>query len=162
MKKLSQERINELTNKTIIDVTNWYHKNNIFDTDCIKEVIELIISSIKNVNNLTDKEIIECLKYYSYSSTYWEGIDSLVTACEERIENVKILDEELENMIVEIIVSSTPADDLLKHGQSIIVLDKNHTDVCQINPDGSKEVKFKVKDTTCKVDKKKYKIRKDV
>lgn len=152
MKKLSQERINELTNKAIIDVTNWYHKNNIFDTDCIKEVIELMISSIKNVNNLTDKEIIECLKYYSYSSTYWEGIDSLVTACEERIEN----------MITEIIVSSTPADDLLKHGQSVIVLDKNHTDVCQINPDGSKEVKFKVKDTTCKVDKKKYKIRKDV
>lgn len=152
MKKLSQERINELTNKAIIDVTNWYHKNNIFDTDCIKEVIELMISSIKNVNNLTDKEIIECLKYYSYSSTYWEGIDSLVTACEERIEN----------MITEIIVSSTPADDLLKHGQSVIVLDKNHTDVCQINPDGSKEVKFKVKDTTCKVDKKIYKIRKDV
>lgn len=162
MKKLSQERINELTNKAMADIINWHHKHDVYDADYIKEVAENIISYIRNINNVSDKEIIESLKYYTYSSNYWEGINSLVTACEERIENVKILDEELENMITDIIVSSTPADDLLKHGQSVIVLDKNHTDVCQINPDGSKEVKFKVKDTTCKVDKKKYKIRKDV
>ena len=42
------------------------------------------------------------------------------------------------------------------------ILDKNNTDVCQINPDGTKEIIFKVKNNFYKVEKRKFKLRKDV
>ena len=47
-------------------------------------------------------------------------------------------------------------------GQSAIILDKNNTDVCQINPDSTKEIIFKVKNNFYKVEKRKFKLRKDV
>ena len=149
MKKLSNKRISELIDKAINDMNEW---NNSHTID------EYVINSIRNINLIDDeKKLKDELKYWSCSSNYWIGVSALMTAYEERLDN-----KDEEYAIIDAIISSNPTNDLLMQGQSAIILDKNNTDVCQINPDGTKEIIFKVKNNFYKVEKKKFKLRKDV
>lgn len=149
MKKLSNKRISELIDKAINDMNEW---NNSHTID------EYVINSIRNINLIDDeKKLKDELKYWSCSSNYWIGVSALMTAYEERLDN-----KDEEYAIIEAITSNNPTNDLLIQGQSAIILDKNNTDVCQINPDGTKEIIFKVKNNFYKVEKRKFKLRKDV
>lgn len=149
MKKLSNKRISELIDKAINDMNEW---NNSHTID------EYVINSIRNINLIDDeKKLKDELKYWSCSSNYWIGVSALITAYEERLDN-----KDEEYAIIDAIISSNPTNDLLMQGQSAIILDKNNTDVCQINPDGTKEIIFKVKNNFYKVEKRKFKLRKDV
>ena len=149
MKKLSNKRISELIDKAINDMNEW---NNSHTID------EYVINSIRNINLIDDeKKLKDELKYWSCSSNYWIGVSALMTAYEERLDN-----KDEEYAIIDAIISSNPTNDLLMQGQSAIILDKNNTDVCQINPDGTKEIIFKVKNNCYKVEKRKFKLRKDV
>lgn len=149
MKKLSNKRISELIDKAINDMNEW---NNSHTID------EYVINSIRNINLINDeKKLKDELKYWSCSSNYWIGVSALMTAYEERLDN-----KDEEYAIIDAIISSNPTNDLLMQGQSAIILDKNNTDVCQINPDGTKEIIFKVKNNFYKVEKRKFKLRKDV
>lgn len=149
MKKLSNKRISELIDKAINDMNEW-NNSHIID--------EYVINSIRNINLIDDeKKLKDELKYWSCSSNYWIGVSALMTAYEERLDN-----KDEEYAIIEAITSSNPTNDLLIQGQSAIILDKNNTDVCQINPDGTKEIIFKVKNNFYKVEKRKFKLRKDV
>lgn len=149
MKKLSNKRISELIDKTINDMNEW---NNSHTID------EYVINSIRNINLIDDeKKLKDELKYWSCSSNYWIGVSALMTAYEERLDN-----KDEEYAIIDAITSSNPTNDLLMQGQSAIILDKNNTDVCQINSDGTKEIIFKVKNNFYKVEKRKFKLRKDV
>lgn len=149
MKKLSNKRISELIDKAINDMNEW---NNSHTID------EYVINSIRNINLIDDeKKLKDELKYWSCSSNYWIGVLALMTAYEERLDN-----KDEEYAIIDAIISSNPTNDLLMQGQSAIILDKNNTDVCQINPDGTKEIIFKVKNNFYKVEKRKFKLRKDV
>ena len=149
MKKLSNKRISELIDKAISDMNEW---NNSHTID------EYVINSIRNINLIDDeKKLKDELKYWSCSSNYWIGVSALMTAYEERLDN-----KDEEYAIIDAIISSNPTNDLLMQGQSAIILDKNNTDVCQINPDGTKEIIFKVKNNFYKVEKRKFKLRKDV
>nr|DAF43753.1 MAG TPA: hypothetical protein [Myoviridae sp. ctNQV2] len=149
MKKLSNKRISELIDKAINDMNEW---NNSHTID------EYVINSIRNINLIDDeKKLKDELKYWSCSSNYWIGVSALMTAYEERLDN-----KDEEYAIIDAIISSNPTNDLLMQGQSAIILDKNNTDVCQINPDGTKEIIFKVKNNFYKVEKRKFKLRKDV
>lgn len=149
MKKLSNKRISELIDKAINDMNEW---NNSHTID------EYVINSIRNINLIDDeKKLKDELKYWSCSSNYWIGVSALMTAYEERLDN-----KDEEYAIIEAITSSNPTNDLLRQGQSAIILDNNNTDVCQINPDGTKEIIFKVKNNFYKVEKRKFKLRKDV
>ena len=149
MKKLSNKRISELIDKAINDMNEW---NNSHTID------EYVINSIRNINLIDDeKKLKDELKYWSCSSNYWIGVSALMTAYEERLDN-----KDEEYAIIEAITSSNPTNDLLRQGQAAIILDKNNTDVCQINPDGTKEIIFKVKNNFYKVEKRKFKLRKDV
>lgn len=149
MKKLSNKRISELIDKAINDMNEW---NNSHTID------EYVINSIRNINLIDDeKKLKDELKYWSCSSNYWIGVSALMTAYEERLDN-----KDEEYAIIEAITSSNPTNDLLIQGQSAIILDKNNTDVCQINPDGTKEIIFKIKNNFYKVKKRKFKLRKDV
>ena len=149
MKKLSNKRISELIDKAINDMNEW---NNSHTID------EYVINSIRNINLIDDeKKLKDELKYWSCSSNYWIGVSALMTAYEERLDN-----KDEEYAIIDAIISSNPTNDLLIQGQSAIILDKNNTDVCQINPDGTKEIIFKVKNNFYKVEKRKFKLRKDV
>lgn len=132
MKKLSNKRISELIDKAINDMNEW---NNSHTID------EYVINSIRNINLIDDeKKLKDELKYWSCSSNYWIGVSALMTAYEERLDN-----KDEEYAIIDAITSSNPTNDLLMQGQSAIILDKNNTDVCQINSDGTKEIIFKVK-----------------
>lgn len=149
MKKLSNKRISELIDKAINDMNEW---NNSHTID------EYVINSIRNINLIDDeKKLKDELKYWSCSSNYWIGVSALMTAYEERLDN-----KDEEYAIIDAINSSNPTNDLLMQGQSAIILDKNNTDVCQINSDGTKEIIFKVKNNFYKVEKRKFKLRKDV
>lgn len=149
MKKLSNKRISELIDKAINDMNEWNNSHNID---------EYVINSIRNINLIDDeKKLKDELKYWSCSSNYWIGVSALMTAYEERLDN-----KDEEYAIIDAIISSNPTNDLLMQGQSAIILDKNNTDVCQINPDGTKEIIFKVKNNFYKVEKRKFKLRKDV
>lgn len=149
MKKLSNKRISELIDKAINDMNEW---NNSHTID------EYVINSIRNINLIDDeKKLKDELKYWSCSSNYWIGVSALMTAYEERLDN-----KDEEYAIIDAIISSNPTNDLLMQGQSAIILDKNNTDVCQINLDGTKEIIFKVKNNFYKVEKRKFKLRKDV
>lgn len=149
MKKLSNKRISELIDKAINDMNEW---NNSHTID------EYVINSIRNINLIDDeKKLKDELKYWSCSSNYWIGVSALMTAYEERLDN-----KDEEYAIIDAITSSNPTNDLLMQGQSAIILDKNNTDVCQINPDSTKEIIFKVKNNFYKVEKRKFKLRKDV
>lgn len=149
MKKLSNKRISELIDKAINDMNEW---NNSHTID------EYVINSIRNINLIDDeKKLKDELKYWSCSSNYWIGVSALMTAYEERLDN-----KDEEYAIIDAIISSNPTNDLLMQGQSAIILDKNNTDVCQINPDGTKKIIFKVKNNFYKVEKRKFKLRKDV
>lgn len=149
MKKLSNKRISELIDKAINDMNEW---NNSHTID------EYVINSIRNINLIDDeKKLKDELKYWSCSSNYWIGVSALMTAYEERLDN-----KDEEYAIIDAIISSNPTNDLLMQGQSAIILDKNNTDVCQINSDGTKEIIFKVKNNFYKVEKRKFKLRKDV
>jgi hypothetical protein len=149
MKKLSNKRISELIDKAINDMNEW---NNSHTID------EYVINSIRNINLIDDeKKLKDELKYWSCSSNYWIGVSALMTAYEERLDN-----KDEEYAIIDAIISSNSTNDLLMQGQSAIILDKNNTDVCQINPDGTKEIIFKVKNNFYKVEKRKFKLRKDV
>ena len=149
MKKLSNKRISELIDKAINDMNEW---NNSHTID------EYVINSIRNINLIDDeKKLKDELKYWSCSSNYWIGVSALMTAYEERLDN-----KDEEYAIIDAIISSNPTNDVLMQGQSAIILDKNNTDVCQINPDGTKEIIFKVKNNFYKVEKRKFKLRKDV
>ena len=149
MKKLSNKRISELIDKAINDMNE---SNNSHTID------EYVINSIRNINLIDDeKKLKDELKYWSCSSNYWIGVSALMTAYEERLDN-----KDEEYAIIDAIISSNPTNDLLMQGQSAIILDKNNTDVCQINPDGTKEIIFKVKNNFYKVEKRKFKLRKDV
>lgn len=149
MKKLSNKRISELIDKAINDMNEW---NNSHTID------EYVINSIRNINLIDDeKKLKDELKYWSCSSNYWIGVSALMTAYEERLDN-----KDEEYAIIDAITSSNPTNDLLMQGQSAIILDKNNTDVCQINSDGTKEIIFKVKNNSYKVEKRKFKLRKDV
>lgn len=149
MKKLSNKRISELIDKAINDMNEW---NNSHTID------EYVINSIRNINLIDDeKKLKDELKYWSCSSNYWIGVSALMTAYEERLDN-----KDEEYAIINAITSSNPTNDLLMQGQSAIILDKNNTDVCQINPDGTKEIIFKVKNNFYKAEKRKFKLRKDV
>lgn len=149
MKKLSNKRISELIDKAINDMNEW---NNSHTID------EYVINSIRNINLIDDeKKLKDELKYWSCSSNYWIDVSALMTAYEERLDN-----KDEEYAIIDAIISSNPTNDLLMQGQSAIILDKNNTDVCQINPDGTKEIIFKVKNNFYKVEKRKFKLRKDV
>ena len=149
MRKLSNKRISELIDKAINDMNEW---NNSHTID------EYVINSIRNINLIDDeKKLKDELKYWSCSSNYWIGVSALMTAYEERLDN-----KDEEYAIIDAIISSNPTNDLLMQGQSAIILDKNNTDVCQINPDGTKEIIFKVKNNFYKVEKRKFKLRKDV
>ena len=149
MKKLSNKRISELIDKAINDMNEW---NNSHTID------EYVINSIRNINLIDDeKKLKDELKYWSCSSNYWIGVSALMTAYEERLDN-----KDEEYAIIDAIISSNPTNDLLIQGQSAIILDKNNTDVCQINPDGTKEIIFKVKNNFYKVEKRKFKLRKNV
>lgn len=149
MKKLSNKRISELIDKAINDMNEW---NNSHTID------EYVINFIRNINLIDDeKKLKDELKYWSCSSNYWIGVSALMTAYEERLDN-----KDEEYAIIDAITSSNPTNDLLMQGQSAIILDKNNTDVCQINPDGTKEIIFKVKNNFYKVEKRKFKLRKDV
>lgn len=147
--KLSNKRISELIDKAINDMNEW---NNSHTID------EYVINSIRNINLIDDeKKLKDELKYWSCSSNYWIGVSALMTAYEERLDN-----KDEEYAIIDAITSSNPTNDLLMQGQSAIILDKNNTDVCQINSDGTKEIIFKVKNNFYKVEKRKFKLRKDV
>lgn len=149
MKKLSNKRISELIDKAINDMNEW---NNSHTID------EYVINSIRNINLIDDeKKLKDELKYWSCSSNYWIGVSALMTAYEERLDN-----KDEEYAIIDAITISNPTNDLLMQGQSAIILDKNNTDVCQINSDGTKEIIFKVKNNFYKVEKRKFKLRKDV
>lgn len=149
MKKLSNKRISELIDKAINDMNEW---NNSHTID------EYVINSIRNINLIDDeKKLKDELKYWSCSSNYWIGVSALMTAYEERLDN-----KDEEYAIIDAITSSNPTNDLLMQGQSAIILDKNNTDACQINSDGTKEIIFKVKNNFYKVEKRKFKLRKDV
>lgn len=149
MKKLSNKRISELIDKAINDMNEW---NNSHTID------EYVINSIRNINLIDDeKKLKDELKYWSCSSNYWIGVSALMTAYEERLDN-----KDEEYAIIDAITSSNPTNDLLMQGQSAIILDKNNTDVCQISSDGTKEIIFKVKNNFYKVEKRKFKLRKDV
>lgn len=149
MKKLSNKRISELIDKAINDMNEW---------DNSHTIDEYVINSIRNINLIDDeKKLKDELKYWSCSSNYWIGVSALITAYEERLDN-----KDEEYAIIDAIISSNPTNDLLMQGQSAIILDKNNTDVCQINPDGTKEIIFKVKNNFYKVEKRKFKLRKDV
>lgn len=138
--KLSNKRISELIDKAINDMNEW---NNSHTID------EYVINSIRNINLIDDeKKLKDELKYWSCSSNYWIGVSALMTAYEERLDN-----KDEEYAIIDAITSSNPTNDLLMQGQSAIILDKNNTDVCQINPDGTKEIIFKVKNNFYKVEK---------
>lgn len=149
MKKLSNKRISELIDKAINDMNEW---------DNSHTIDEYVINSIRNINLIDDeKKLKDELKYWSCSSNYWIGVSALITAYEERLDN-----KDEEYAIIDAIISSNPTNDLLMQGQSAIILDKNNTDVCQINSDGTKEIIFKVKNNFYKVEKRKFKLRKDV
>lgn len=75
MRKISQERINQLCEQTIIDCKN-----------ADKSVNEHILHSIKNINLLTDeKQIKSEIQYWSCSSNYWVGVNCLLQAYIERL-----------------------------------------------------------------------------
>lgn len=75
MKRLSQERINQLGEQTIIDCKN-----------ANKSVNEYVLRSIKNINLLTDeKQIKSEIQYWSCSSNYWIGVNCLLQAYIERL-----------------------------------------------------------------------------
>lgn len=137
MKKLSNKRISELIDKAINDMNEW---NNSHTID------EYVINSIRNINLIDDeKKLKDELKYWSCSSNYWIGVSALMTAYEERLDN-----KDEEYAIIDAITSSNPTNDLLMQGQSAIILDKNNTDVCQINSDVLKKLFLKLKTTFIK------------
>lgn len=85
MEELTQERINELYEQAIEDIKQWAEeKNDIFDINDYDT--DYILTTIKNINSITDKRtIVSEIQYWSCSSNYWNGVNCLLQAYIERL-----------------------------------------------------------------------------